>query len=304
MSKITSNDAPDHRVDPASKQDSASQPSRPSATASMKRKLSTLLLSGLLALPTFNTAASAETATFVAANRAEISGEVSELSHVLLVQLPRTVVLDIGAGEATTMTVPTLAEITINGQKIAPANTPILIAIEADNKQGVRIKLRGMMLQGKLVALEGEGDLIPAVVIGRRDFNDRVRTAMNFGATLGNGISGTLGSSVLGQVGASMGDPTGVGVYSQIVSAGGLMGIMSGMFGGGGGKLVAELPNNSTHVLTLRNPAMVVAQVLQLNRELAAGNGSIVNAIAGRIKTNTPGSMGNTVIARGSNQRN
>ena len=251
----------------------------------MKRQLTTLLLSSLLACPAFGGNASADTASFVAANRTEISGEVSELSHVLLIQIPRHVVMDVGAGESTTMTVPALAEISINGQKVAPANTPILIAIEPDTKQGVRVKLRGMMLQGKLVALEGQGDLIPAFVVDKKDFNDRVRSAVNLGAALGNGISGTLGSAMLGQVGAAMGDPTGVGVYSQIVSASGLMGMMSGMFTGGSGKLIIDLPANSTHVLTLKNPAMVVAQVVQLNRELAKGNGHVVGSIASRLKT-------------------
>ena len=251
----------------------------------MKRQLTTLLLSSLLACPALGGNASADTASFVAANRTEISGEVSELSHVLLIQIPRHVVMDVGAGESTTMTVPALADISINGQKVAPANTPILIAIEPDAKQGVRVKLRGMMLQGKLVALEGQGDLIPAFVVDKKDFNDRVRSAMNLGAALGNGISGTLGSAMLGQVGAAMGDPTGVGVYSQIVSASGLMGMMSGMFTGGSGKLIIDLPANSTHVLTLKNPAMVVAQVVQLNRELAKGNGHVVGSIASRLKT-------------------
>ena len=251
----------------------------------MKRQLTTLLLSSLLACPALGGNASADTASFVAANRTEISGEVSELSHVLLIQIPRHVVMDVGAGESTTMTVPALAEISINGQKVAPANTPILIAIEPDAKQGVRVKLRVMMLQGKLVALEGQGDLIPAFVVDKKDFNDRVRSAMNLGAALGNGISGTLGTAMLGQVGAAMGDPTGVGVYSQIVSASGLMGMMSGMFTGGSGKLIIDLPANSTHVLTLKNPAMVVAQVVQLNRELAKGNGHVVGSIASRLKT-------------------
>ena len=251
----------------------------------MKRQLTTLLLSSLLACPALGGNASADTASFVAANRTEINGEVSELSHVLLIQIPRHVVMDVGAGESTTMTVPALAEISINGQKVAPANTPILISIEPDAKQGVRVKLRGMMLQGKLVALEGQGDLIPAFVVDKKDFNDRVRSAMNLGAALGNGISGTLGTAMLGQVGAAMGDPTGVGVYSQIVSASGLMGMMSGMFTGGSGKLIIDLPANSTHVLTLKNPAMVVAQVLQLNRELAKGNGHVVGSIASRLKT-------------------
>ena len=251
----------------------------------MKRQLTTLLLSSLLACPALGGNASADTASFVAANRTEISGEVSELSHVLLIQIPRHVVMDVGAGESTTMTVPALAEISINGQKVAPANTPILIAIEPDAKQGVRVKLRGMMLQGKLVALEGQGDLIPAFVVDKKDFNDRVRAAMNLGAALGNGISGTLGSAMLGQVGATMGDPTGVGLYSQIVSASGLMGMMSGMFTGGSGKLIIDLPANSTHVLTLKNPAMVVAQVVQLNRELAKGNRHMVGSIASRLKT-------------------
>ena len=260
----------------------------------MKRQLSTLLLSSLLACPMLTGAASADTASFVAANRSEISGEVSELSHVLLIQIPRAVVLDVGAGESTTMTVPALADISINGQKIAPANTPILISIEPDQKAGVRIKLRGMMLQGKLVALEGQGDLIPAFVVGKKDFNDRVRSAMNMGAALGNGISGSLGSAMLGQLGAPLGDPTGVAVYSQIVSASGLMGMMSGMVSGGGGKLIIDLPTNSSHVVTLKNPAMVVAQVLQLNRELAKGNGHVVGSIASRIKTT---GSGNTLEA-------
>jgi len=261
----------------------------------MKRQLTTLLLSSLLACPALGGNASADTASFVAANRTEINGEVSELSHVLLIQIPRHVVMDVGAGESTTMTVPALAEISINGQKIAPANTPILIAIEPDAKQGVRVKLRGMMLQGKLVALEGQGDLIPAFVVDKKDFNDRVRSAMILGAALGNGISGTLGTAMLGQVGAAMGDPTGVGVYSQIVSASGLMGMMSGMFTGGSGKLIIDLPANSTHVLTLKNPAMVVAQVLQLNRELAKGNGHVVGSIASRLKTTGANSYSDTI---------
>jgi len=261
----------------------------------MKRQLTTLLLSSLLACPALGGNASADTASFVAANRTEINGEVSELSHVLLIQIPRHVVMDVGAGESTTMTVPALAEISINGQKVAPANTPILISIEPDAKHGVRVKLRGMMLQGKLVALEGQGDLIPAFVVDKKDFNDRVRSAMNLGAALGNGISGTLGTAMLGQVGAAMGDPTGVGVYSQIVSASGLMGMMSGMFTGGSGKLIIDLPANSTHVLTLKNPAMVVAQVLQLNRELAKGNGHVVGSIASRLKTTGANSYSDTI---------
>jgi len=261
----------------------------------MKRQLTTLLLSSLLACPALGGNASADTASFVAANRTEINGEVSELSHVLLIQIPRHVVMDVGAGESTTMTVPALAEISINGQKVAPANTPILISIEPDAKQGVRVKLRGMMLQGKLVALEGQGDLIPAFVVDKKDFNDRVRSAMNLGAALGNGISGTLGTAMLGQVGAAMGDPTGVGVYSQIVSASGLMGMMSGMFTGGSGKLIIDLPANSTHVLTLKNPAIVVAQVLQLNRELAKGNGHVVGSIASRLKTTGANSYSDTI---------
>jgi hypothetical protein len=137
--------------------------------------------------------------------------------------------------------------------------------------------------------------LIPAFVVDKKDFNDRVRSAMNLGAALGNGISGTLGTAMLGQVGAAMGDPTGVGVYSQIVSASGLMGMMSGMFTGGSGKLIIDLPANSTHVLTLKNPAMVVAQVLQLNRELAKGNGHVVGSIASRLKTTGANSYSDTI---------
>jgi hypothetical protein len=74
------------------------------------------------------------------------------------------------------------------------------------------------------------------------------------------------------------------------------------MLSGGGGKLIIDLPTNSTHVVTLKNPAMVVAQVLQLNRELARGNSHVVGAIAGRIKNNGSGGAPEA-IALGTSRR-
>ena len=231
------------------------------------------------------TSAMAQTADFVSANSSTITGEVSALSHVIMIQIPRPLVLDIGAREQTTLTVPTLSEIVINGQKIAPAQTPVLISVEpTQDKKGAVVRAKGIMLQGKLIAIDANGDLIPSFVVNKKEFNDRVKTAMNLGAVIGNGLAGTMGANMLGQIGASMGDPTGTNLANQITSAGGLFGIVGGMFGGGGGKRIIDLQPNSIHVLTVKNPAMIVAQMIQMNREIAAGNGQIMGAIAGQIQ--------------------
>ena len=231
------------------------------------------------------TSAMAQTADFVSANSSTITGEVSALSHVIMIQIPRPLVLDIGAREKTTLTVPTLSEIVINGQKIAPAQTPVLISVEpTQDKKGAVVRAKGIMLQGKLIAIDANGDLIPSFVVNKKEFNDRVKTAMNLGAVIGNGLAGTMGANMLGQIGASMGDPTGTNLANQITSAGGLFGIVGGMFGGGGGKRIIDLQPNSIHVLTVKNPAMIVAQMIQMNREIAAGNGQIMGAIAGQIQ--------------------
>ena len=231
------------------------------------------------------TSAMAQTADFVSANSSTITGEVSALSHVIMIQIPRPLVLDIGAREQTTLTVPTLSEIVINGQKIAPAQTPVLISVEpTQDKKGAVVRAKGIMLQGKLIAIDANGDLIPSFVVNKKEFNDRVKTAMNLGAVIGNGLAGTMGANMLGQIGASMGDPTGTNLANQITSAGGLFGIVGGMFGGGGGKRIIDLQPNSIHVLTVKNPAMIVAQMIQMNRESAAGNGQIMGAIAGQIQ--------------------
>ena len=231
------------------------------------------------------TSAMAQTADFVSANSSTITGEVSALSHVIMIQIPRPLVLDIGAREQTTLTVPTLSEIVINGQKIAPAQTPVLISVEpTQDKKGAVVRAKGIMLQGKLIAIDANGDRIPSFVVNKKEFNDRVKTAMNLGAVIGNGLAGTMGANMLGQIGASMGDPTGTNLAHQITSAGGLFGIVGGMFGGGGGKRIIDLQPNSIHVLTVKNPAMIVAQMIQMNREIAAGNGQIMGAIAGQIQ--------------------
>ncbi|MFZ9216648.1 MAG: hypothetical protein ACO215_06210, partial [Vulcanococcus sp.] len=73
------------------------------------------------------------------------------------------------------------------------------------------------------------------------------------------------------------------------------LGIMGGMFGGGGGKRIVDLQANSIHVLTVKNPAMIVAQMIQLNREIAAGNSQIMGEIAGQIKTSDSAAVVTTV---------
>ena len=248
------------------------------------------------------TAANAQTANFVAANSGAISGEVSELSHVIMIQIPRPLVLDIGANERTTLTVPTLSDIIINGQKVAPAQTPVLISVEpADGKKGARVKAKGIMLQGKLIALEADGDFIPSFVVNKKEFNDRLKAAMNLGAIIGNGLAGTAGANVLGMIGQSMGDPTGTNLANQITSAGGLLGIMGGMFGGGGGKRIIDLQANSIHVLTVKNPAMIVAQMIQMQREIAGGNNQVIGTIANQIHTGTqtaPNGGAGTAVAQ------
>ncbi len=229
--------------------------------------------------------AMAQTADFVSANSSTITGEVSALSHVMMIQIPRPLVLDIGAREQTTLTVPTLSEIIINGQKVAPAQTPVLISVEpTHDKKGAVVRAKGIMLQGKLIAIDASGDIIPSFVVNKKEFNERVKSAMNLGAVIGNGLAGSMGANMLGQIGASMGDPTGTNLANQITSAGGLFGIVGGVFGGGGGKRIIDLQPNSIHVLTVKNPAMIVAQMIQMNREIAAGNGQIMGAIAGQIQ--------------------
>jgi len=231
------------------------------------------------------TSAMAQTADFVSANSSNITGEVSALSHVMMIQIPRPLVLDIGAREQTTLTVPTLSEIIINGQKVAPAQTPVLISVEpTHDKKGAVVRAKGIMLQGKLIAIDASGDIIPSFVVNKKEFNERVKSAMNLGAVIGNGLAGSMGANMLGQIGASMGDPTGTNLANQITSAGGLFGIVGGVFGGGGGKRIIDLQPNSIHVLTVKNPAMIVAQMIQMNREIAAGNGQIMGAIAGQIQ--------------------
>ena len=107
---------------------------------------------------------------------------------------------------------------------------------------------------------------------------------MNLGAIIGTGMAGTMGTAMLGQMGAAMGDPTGTGLAMQMTSAGGLAGIVGGIFGGKGDKRVIELPAGSTHVLTVENSAMVVAQLIQLNREVAAGNQRVMTSIASKLE--------------------
>lgn len=258
-------------------------------TSSSLAKLGkSVALTAVVTLSSPLTAANAQTANFVAANSAAISGEVSELSHVIMVQIPRPLILDIGAGERTTLTVPTLSDIIINGQKVAPAQTPVLISVEpADGKKGARVKAKGIMLQGKLIALDADGDFIPSVVVNKKEFNERVKAAMNLGAVIGNGLAGTAGANLLGMIGKSIGDPTGTNIANQMTSAGGLLGIMSGMFSGGGGKRIIDLQPNSIHVLTVKNPAMIVAQMIQMQREIAGGNNQVIGAITNRIQSGT-----------------
>ena len=227
----------------------------------------------------------AQTANFVSTNSSNITGEVSALSHVMMIQIPRPLVLDIGAREQATLTVPTLSEIVINGQKIAPAQTPALISVEpTEDKQAAIVRTKGIMLNGKLIAIEASGDQIPSFVVNKKEFNERVKNSMNLGAIIGNGLAGSLGANMLGKIGASMGDPTGTNLANQITSVGGLVGIASGIFGGSGGKRIIDLQPNSIHVLTVKNPAMIVAQVIQMNREIAAGNRQVMGSIAGQIQ--------------------
>jgi len=258
-------------------------------TSSSLAKLGkSVALTAVVTLSSPLTAANAQTANFVAANSAAISGEVSELSHVMMVQIPRPLILDIGAGERTTLTVPTLSDIIINGQKVAPAQTPVLITVEpADGKKGARVKAKGIMLQGKLIALDADGDVIPSFVVNKKEFNERVKAAMNLGAVIGNGLAGTAGANLLGMIGKSIGDPTGTNIANQMTSAGGLLGIMSGMFSGGGGRRIIDLQPNSIHVLTVKNPAMIVAQMIQMQREIAGGNNQVIGAITNRIQSGT-----------------
>ena len=254
--------------------------------ASIGKLTGGIALAMTLALSAQTSAVQAQTSSFVAANRGVIGGEVSELSHMILIQIPRPVVLDIGARERMTLTVPTLSEVVINGQKIAPIQTPVLISVEpTTDGQGAVVKAKGIMLQGKLVAVEAEGDMMPTFIVNKKEFSVRVKNAMNLGAIIGNGLAGVAGANILGMVGQAMGDPTGTNLANQITATGGLIGIMSGMFGNGGGKRIVELSPNSTHVLTIKNPAMIVAQVIQLNRELAAGNNQVIGAIASQIRS-------------------
>ena len=257
-------------------------------SSSVRKFGQSIALAAVVTIANHPTATTAQTANFVASNSGAISGEVSELSHVIMIQIPRPLVLDIGANERTTLTVPALSDIIINGQKVAPAQTPVLISVEpADGKKGARVKAKGVMLQGKLIALEAEGDFIPSFVVNKKEFNDRVKSAMNLGAVIGNGLAGAAGSNVLGMIGQSMGDPTGTNLANQITSAGGLFGIMGGMFGGGGGKRIIDLQPNSIHILTVKNPAMIVAQVIQMQREIAGGNNQVITNIANQIQSGT-----------------
>lgn len=247
--------------------------------------------------------AKAQTANFVATNSA-ISGEVSQLSHVIMIQIPRPLVLDIGAQEKTTLTVPSLSEIIINGETIAPAQTPVLISVEpADGNKGARVKAKAIMIKGKLIALDADGDLIPSFVVNKKDYYERVKSSMNLAAAIGNGVGGTLGTNILGKLGASMGDKTGTNLANQMISGAGLLGIGLGMLGGGGGKRIIDLQANSVHVLTLRNPAIVVAQAIQLNREIAAGNAQSMQAIASQIHSGSR-PEGMRQVALGSNASN
>lgn len=257
---------------------------------SLPRLGASLLLASSLSCGWSEQAAQAQTAQFVDANRTAISGEISQLSHGLMVQIPRPVVLDIGAAERATLTVPSLSEIIINGQRIAPAQTPVLLAVEpTQGNRAARVVAKGLMLDGKLIAIEAEGDPIPSFVVNQRSFNERVRTSMNLGAAIGNGVAGTMGVNVLGAIGAGLGDRTGTNLANQITSTGGLLGIVGGLLGGSGGKRIIELPAQSTHVLTIRNPAMVVAQLIQLNRETAAGNQRAIATIGGLIRQGETG---------------
>ena len=245
------------------------------------------VLSSSFTLQSINQPALAQTKNFVADHSRSIEGEVSKLSHVILVQVPQPIILDIGANQQTTLTVPLLSDMIINGQTIAPAQTPVLISIERDARHDhARVLAKGLMLQGKLVALKAKGDAIPSFVIPGAEFNQRVKNTMNLGAIIGTGMAGTMGTAMLGQMGAAMGDPTGTGLAMQMTSAGGLAGIVGGIFGGKGDKRVIELPAGSTHVLTVENSAMVVAQLIQLNREVAAGNQQVMTSIASKLEPN------------------
>lgn len=253
---------------------------------SISKLSGSVALAGVISLAGPVAAVKAQTANFVAANSNTITGEVSELSHVIMIQIPRPLVLDIGAGEGTTLTVPTISDIIINGQKIAPAQTPVLISVEPSNgKKGARVRAKGIMLQGKLISLEADGDFIPTFTVNKKEFNERIKAAMNLGAVIGNGLAGAAGANILGMIGKSLGDPTGTNLANQITSVGGLFGIMGGMVGGGGGKRIIDLQPNSIHVLTVKNSAMVVAQMIQMQREIAAGNNQAIGIIANQIQS-------------------
>jgi len=242
--------------------------------SSLTRIGTSFALATSLALAAPLCAVQAQPATLIAAQSAtSFSSPSSELSHVLMVQFPRGFLLDVGASESASLTVPTIADIIINGQKVAPAQTPVLLSIEpTQDRKGAVVRARGLMLAGKLIALDAQGDLIPSVVINRKEFNERVRASMNIGATIGNGVAGTIGSYGLGTIGASMGDPTGTNLANQVISAGGLLGIVSGFLGGKGGKRVVEISPGSLHLLTIRDTPALVAQLLQMHRDIAAGN--------------------------------
>lgn len=256
------------------------------ATTALKKLSLAISMTTAVSIASAAIPARAQTASFVSTNSRIISGEISELSHVIMIQIPRPLVLDIGANEGTTLTVPSLSEIVINGQRIAPAQTPVLIAVEpAEGKKSAQIRAKGIMLQGKLIAIEAHGDLIPSFVVNKKEFNERVKAAMNLGAVVGNGLAGAAGANMLGMIGQSLGDPTGTNLANQITSTGGLLSIVGGIFGGGGGKRIIDLHANSIHVLTVKNLAMIVAQMIQMQREIAAGNSQIAGAIASQIKS-------------------
>jgi hypothetical protein len=64
---------------------------------------------------------------------------------------------------------------------------------------------------------------------------------------------------------------------------------MGGLLDGSGGRRIIELPAQSTHGLKIRKPAMVVAQLIQLNRETAAGNQRAIATIGGLIRQGETG---------------
>ncbi|MEB3201083.1 MAG: hypothetical protein VKK62_11230 [Synechococcaceae cyanobacterium] len=246
--------------------------------ASLPRLGTSLALAASLSLAAPLSAVQAQPATLLASQSPSFSSPAAELNHVLMVQIPRGFLLDVGANESASLTVPTIADIVINGQKVAPAQTPVLLSIAPSQAgRGAVVRARGLMLAGKLIAFDAEGDLIPSVVINRRELNERVRSSMNLGATIGNGVAGTIGSYGLGTLGASMGDPTGTNLANQMISAGGLLGIASGFLGGRGGKRVVEIAPGSLHLLTIRSTPALIAQLVQMQRDIAAGNGRHIN---------------------------